>query len=151
MIQITTELLKDFAFDVAFLMNDHYAEVGKLKSAVPLNIYTDAYLMLEKTGMLRVFTARDDGELIGYAVFLVQPQIHHLGVNAAHNLAVYLKPSYRGGTLGFRLLSECDRMLSDEAPIEILWGVTPFRDYSRALKRLGYSEQETIYTRYVGA
>jgi len=152
MIQIADETLKGkgLAFDAVFLAQEHYNEIGAMKSAVPLNIFADAYFELEKVGALRVFTVRDNEELVGYALFLIQPQLHHMHTKLAHNLAVYLKPSHRGGTVGYRLLRDCTKLLEKEAPVQVVWGVTVLKDYSRALMKLGYIPLETMYGKFIG-
>src|SRR5690349_2940560 len=62
---------------VASMLNDHWNEVALHKSHIPLAPNWSAYKHLEDAGVLRIFTAREDGALVGYAVFLVQKHLHY--------------------------------------------------------------------------
>ena len=59
------------------LLEAHWQEIAHYKD-IPLDPDFDAYFRAEDAGMLRVFTARDENDvLIGYAVFLIRFNIHY--------------------------------------------------------------------------
>ena len=107
------------------LLRAHWAEVAHYLD-IPLEIDTDMYLGASVAGLVRCYTARADGEsrwwlrqdgcedrrcsaangeLLGYAVFFVRPNLHYKQSKQAVQDVVYLHPSVRGGTGARRALS----------------------------------------------
>lgn len=131
------------------------------KEAMPLiveyrreiNYYTDlelkpgfdAYERLEKSGAIRAFTARKDGKLIGFALFLFYPHMHfNQHIFAMHDI-LYIDPKHRG--FGYKFLKWCSERLKEEGAKVIYVSVNLNFDFSPILKRLGFEIAEHIYTR----
>jgi GNAT superfamily N-acetyltransferase len=55
-------------------------------------------------GLLRLYSVRKDGELIGYAIYTDQARHPHYPQRWATSNLIYLKPEYRRGGIGFGLL-----------------------------------------------
>jgi len=114
---------------------------------ITLNPDWDAYLRLEVAGLLRVFTARVDEQLVGYAVFTVSSGIHHKQcLQAVHDI-MFIAREHRG--TGLRLIRFADAELEAEGTQIIFHSVKVSHDYSPVLKRLGYEHVETIWARRV--
>ncbi|TFH47153.1 MAG: GNAT family N-acetyltransferase [Lysobacterales bacterium] len=124
----------------------HYEEIAKFKD-IPLDIDIDAYLRIEKIGRLRVFTVRDDGVLIGYAIFTVGPHPHYNGHIHAMQDILYLKPEYRKGRIGQRLISFSDEKLEREGVDVVFQHVKVYADFGGLLEMLGYEKMDTIWAK----
>ena len=55
----------------------HWKEIATHKDIKKLNPDYDKYYTLESLGMLRIFTARYDGTLVGYFISLLSTQLQH--------------------------------------------------------------------------
>lgn len=86
------------------MLQAHYDEICTDKHVKPLDPDYERYEKLNELGMLRVFTVRDDGVMVGYFVSVVAPGLHYQQTMMALNDIMYLEPKYRGGTVGFRLV-----------------------------------------------
>jgi len=138
------ESLGEIQLEIDELSLKHYAEIAPDKS-FPLALQLDRYAILEKAGMLKIYSARlEDGKLAGYQSFLLSISMHY-GYFQAHQDTLYIDPVYRGHGLSF--LSYCDDELKKIGVQIVRQSVTPKRDFSPVLKRLGYTLEEVQYTR----
>jgi GNAT superfamily N-acetyltransferase len=129
------------------LVRDHWDEI--VEDSRVLDPHWDLFDGLERIGALRVFVARDDAGVVGYAVFILQPHLHCKGLLSAHNDAVFMRKDKRSSGDGYRLLKYCDDELSAAGVGMIFWHVKPRRDFGSALERMGYRMHEKIYTRII--
>ena len=136
----------------------HYDEIATHKDLKVLKPDYDKYLEMERLGMLRVFTVRNQveergittmaegryrGDLIGYFVTFISPHMHYSDCIYALNDILYIHPDYRGGTVGYRLFKEAMQDLRDNTEATILCihmkVEYPFR---QLLGKLGFSLTE---------
>lgn len=150
MIEFQKESIKTILEDGKDLISSHWREISLHHGKVNLNVAHDQYLQLEEIGCVHVISARDDGKLVGYCVMLVMPHLHYCEDLFAFNDAVYIHPSYRNGTVGIKLIKETEEYMSDIGVSVMTVHVKPTKDFSPILKRIGFSEFETVYSKYVG-
>ena len=128
------------------LLEEHWDEVATKDNGRSLKVDWDSFFLFEKMGKLVTIVAREEDEVIGYAVFIVMNQLHAFDSMAAHNDALFIKKEYRGSKAGYKLIKESERILGEVYPnILMLWHVKPALDFSPLLKKLGYSEVDIIY------
>jgi hypothetical protein len=77
MISFQQESLVTTKEDARPLLEKHWEEIALNKDVIKLNPDWDAYADLEDAGILKIFTARSDGKLIGYFVVFVKAHIHY--------------------------------------------------------------------------
>ncbi len=118
--QYQVEYLADMLADMTVLTEAHYAEIADHKDLKVLKPDYDRYLELEELGVLRTFTVRDDGKLIGYFITFITPHIHYSDCVYALNDIMYVHPDYRGGTVSYRLIKEALQDLRDNTDAVIL-------------------------------
>ena len=127
----------------------HHAETAVFAEEMPLAPNLAAYEKLEQLGMLRVYTARRDGSLIGYSVCYVTTSMHRQVVEASEDL-LYVAPEHRGKAVGVRLMRFVEAQLAAEG-VQVLARRTkagrPELDLGPMLERMGYAPCETIYVR----
>lgn len=114
---------------------------------IPLEIAGDVYLALEGAGKLRVYTARIEGRLVGYAVFIVacSPrrkavlQAQQDLVHAAKDTAPRVTP---------RLLRFAEKALRDDG-VRLLYHSIPINGcgLGRLLEILGYQPIAQVYAK----
>lgn len=144
---LTREGLGTFFDEGMPMFKQHWEEISSYID-IPLNIDIDRYLELEAADKLRIFTARINGVLVGYAVFIVGYNMHYLESFQAVQDIVYIDPAFRGMWLGVRLLRHCDEQLALEG-VQVAAHHVKIKHPALGviLKRLGYSAVETIFTR----
>ena len=142
MIEFKCEPLEPMFTQAAELFKLHYEELTLNKDAVKLNPMRDSYQQIERTGKMAVYTARDDGELVGYAIFFVSPHIHYADTIVAMNDVLFLHPAHRKGSMGTRLIKFCEQGLRTRGAHKIVWHIKLSRDWSPILIRLGYVTEE---------
>jgi len=121
----------------------HWHEVGAFpEHEVDPDI--DRAMALQNNGMIVCFTARDDGDLVGYIVDLIQFHPHYKTVKMAICDLHYIAPEYR---------AKCARGLTKfaekaEREMGIYARVTRSKRANRAgdfFKAMGYSEAEVAW------
>lgn len=96
-------LVADTIMAIDKLTFDHYAEVQAVKTKVPFELDTDAYLLLEQAGYILCLVLFDEEEVVGYLVATSSPMLHNCGHVASRTDCFYVKPEYRDKG-GFSLL-----------------------------------------------
>ena len=85
------------------LLTQYWSELSPIKH-IPLDIDWPRLLDWERQGIYRVWAARVDGTLAGFAAFYVQPHVYHRGTIIAVDGGHYLAPAFRDkGMLGWRM------------------------------------------------
>jgi GNAT superfamily N-acetyltransferase len=130
------------------LIKEHWDEV--VRDERPLEPFWDVYREIEKIGNLVCFCVYRNDEVIGYAVFVIQPDVHSRNVKIASNNTVFLKKEHRKNGVGRAFLEYCDEELEKIDVQRIAWHMTPVVDFSGALKSMNYRHFATIYVRDIG-
>lgn len=121
----------------------HHAEV----SVIEVERFApdrERYFQLDNGGIMRTFTARIDGRLVGYAIFLVVPHLHYGAMSWAAQDVLFVHPQHRG-RMSVDFIRWMDRELELEGVECIHRHVTEKRDYSGLLESEGYVKIETGY------
>lgn len=128
------------------LLDAHYHEISADKT-IPLCPDTERYDQLDAAGVIHTYTARLEGELIGYAIFFVQPHLHYATTTHALQDVIFIAREHRRGTLGLRLIRYCDRQLQSEGIHVVHHHIKAAHNWGPILERMGYRLQDLIYTR----
>lgn len=82
---------------------------------LPLAVDQQVYENADEAGALRIFTARIDGALVGYACYQVAVNPHYsTSPPQAVQDVIYVEPSARGAGIGDALIKYCNSMLAFE-------------------------------------
>lgn len=145
------EIYKDFILDIGSVLRDHYEEVAMYQDKIDLNIDEAVYQVLEDTNKLRIYTWREDDDIIGYNVFVIHQHSHYKDHMFAANDIIYIKPEFRHtkGTPDF--MNWCEDHLVDEGISVITYHMKENKPFHTLMKdMLGYDHAEHIYTKYIG-
>lgn len=124
---------------------DHWIEVGR-KDVRLTPQYEDYPIWYEK-GLLKLFTARVAGALVGYAVFFLRKHQHYGDDVWAIQDLMFLKKECREGLAGYKFVKFCDRALEEAGVSVIHVAVNKDRDYGDLLERIGYRVTEIGFSR----
>jgi GNAT superfamily N-acetyltransferase len=126
----------------------HYDELCVTKE-FPFDPDWDAYDRMATAGMLRTITVRNDGELIGYIAFFIQPQLHYKSCKMAYEDVYYLKPEYRKGRIGIKMFQYAEQALKRIGVNRINVHTKVHLDNTRLLEYLGYSFIDKVFTKVI--
>ena len=128
------------------LLLDHWTEIAFFRD-IPLEPRRDVYDALDGNGTLRIFTARDDGRLVGYAAFVISHHPHYASSKCASQDVLFLLPAYRSAGHGAGLITFADDALRDEGVQLVTQHVKLAFDFGPLLAHLGYTLMETIHVK----
>lgn len=138
--EITKELNEELTplIESNFAETDEFPDIERVKN--PL-------VYLNNKQAFRLYTARDNGSPIAYAIYIVQPHPHYENSLQAQQDLIYMYPNYRKGMTGYLFLKWCDEQLKAEG-VSIVYQFTGLRrDISAVFTRLGYSKIQSMYAR----
>lgn len=144
MITYTTEKIKDVIVELAQLTLLHYAESAPYDD-IPLKVDWERYKRLEQFDILRLYTMRKSGKLIGYCAFTVGESIEYSDSLQASLSNIFLHPDHRGG--GHKFITYCDEQLKSLGVQVVYHHVKAKNDYGVLLKRLGYDIMNIEYAK----
>lgn len=133
--------------DARPLLCEHWLEIAHYQD-IPLAVNEDNYRRIDAAGLLRIYTARRGGILVGYACFLVDMNSHYMTSKQAKQDVVYVEQSSRGAFVGIRLLKFADAALKAEG-VQVVYHHVKLSHpaLGALLKHQGYEPIETIYGR----
>lgn len=103
--------------------------------------------VLEQANALRLFTMRDDGALVGYAIFVVTVSTHQAGRTVALCDGVYIDPAYRSYRAVRRLWCFAEACLREDGAREIRAHSAVSSSLGSLLRRFGYNPTEIVHTK----
>lgn len=128
------------------LLVKHYKEVAHYQD-IELDPDFDAYMAMDKAGILRVFTARRGRELIGYSIYILKRNAHYKGSLQALQDILFIDPKKRG--FGAKFILWCDQKLKAEG-VQVVYHhvkVKPELNFGPMLERFGYELIDQVYGR----
>jgi GNAT superfamily N-acetyltransferase len=128
------------------LLAMHYEEIAPYRDLFKINCNIAAYEKLEQAGTLQVVTARHDGRLVGYFLFLVARHPHYNDTVVANEDMKFLHPDYRGGT-GFRLIAFAENLARQLGCKVIFQRSKAKSEHGPMYRRMGYELMDEIYAK----
>lgn len=138
------EKFKDVIHEALPLVESHYKEIAHYQD-IPLEPDIDLYIKMEDAGIIKVFTARIEGELIGYAVFIIKQNPHYKNSLQAIQDVIYIDPKSRG--FGFRFITWIDIQLASMGVQVAYQHVKAAYNFGPMLERIGYKLIDHVYGR----
>lgn len=144
------EKLKDCLEEIKPLLHEHWLEVANDKEVIKLNPAYDIYLSLEESGILHVVTARNNGELVGYFISMVIPDLHYSDHIFANNDILFLKKEFRNGAFAYKMFSFAEEKLIALGASAIHIRMKTSFPFDALCEKLGYKFVEKVYRKVVG-
>jgi GNAT superfamily N-acetyltransferase len=126
------------------LLFKHWKEIATYQDRIPLDPDFSLYAKLDAMGKLLCLTARLDGRLIGYSVFLLTRVAHYKSTLCAVNDVIYVEPEFRKGSIGVRLIRESEKRLKDLGVVKMTWHTKTSNDLSALLLKMGFAVDEIM-------
>lgn len=150
MLMYNVEKFQDFKNEIFHLWHDHWEEIATDKDKIPLDPDVLKYQQMQNREDLLCITCRSKGELVGYAFMLIFPHLHYKTTLVAMNDLLYLKPQYRKGFAGIRLIKFAEKCCKDIGVQKIVWHIKTDHNFGPIMERLGYNLFEVNYGKYIG-
>lgn len=147
MTEFRSELLCECVQEVAPLLELHHREL--MQQSIPLYPRWDDYALLERMGRYTVFTARDNGLLVGYSAFYVDRHMHSAGFTFARNDVFYIREDHRGGMTAMRFLRYTHEQLKGLGAQHIGYLCKFHNNLAALLHRLGFEDEEKFVGRMI--
>ena len=97
-----------------------------------------------------IFTARDNGTLVGYFVVFVDTNLHYKDHLFAKNDLVYIAPSHRKGFTAVKLIKFAEKCLKEDGVSVMVVNTKNHKPFHELMRYLKFSDSETIYTKFIG-
>lgn len=152
MIEFAVENYRDIIDEALPLLERHWNELALDRDTIPLEPDYVRYSELARQGTLHVTTVRWDGELVGYAWFILLHSLHYRSLFVADSDIFWLAPEHRRGWTGIQLLRFAEDRLAEAGVNKIIYRTKLGNHDLRVLFcRLGYSPIEMLYAKKVGS
>lgn len=149
-IKYQQEFLSSCEKDCQDLIKQHWEEIALNKDHIKLNPDWESYHSLEESGILKIFTARDNQTLIGYFVVTVSRSLHYKDHIFANNDIFYLDESYRKGFTGIKLMKFAEKCLKEDGVSLLNVNTKIHKPFDTLMTFLGYKNIERVYSKYLG-
>jgi L-amino acid N-acyltransferase YncA len=111
---IAEERYADVIDEIKGLFELHWEEIALNKEDIPLDPDYSVYEALDRAGAMVICTVRNNGRLIGYAVYFVRKHPHYRNHTWAVSDLFWVNPSYRDGRIGDNLFAFIEKTLTDK-------------------------------------
>ena len=128
------------------LLPEHYDELCVTKDFDWDPDY-DVYRKYAELGMLRCVSCRNDGELIGYIIFMISPHLHYKSCITAIEDVYFVKKEFRKGRVGIKLFQYAEQVLKHCKVDRVIVHTKIHLDNSRLLEYLGYKQTDKVFTK----
>jgi GNAT superfamily N-acetyltransferase len=126
-----------------------YAAESAIAGLPPPSAKRDAYLHLERSGLLHMISATRDGQLIGLIAVLMST-LPHYGVPVAVSESFFVSRAYRKTGAGLRLLRAAEEKASALGSPGLLVSAPFEGDLFQVLPRVGYRETNRVFFKSLG-
>lgn len=148
--EIKQECLANVKEEIKPLLEKHWELVALNQGKIKLNPDWVEYARLDAAGVLRIFTARRDGQLIGYFVLLVNRSLHYQDHVFATNDVLFVLPEQRFGSAGYRLVKFVEQWCSDNGVSLMMVNTKVHIPFDRLMLGMGFDLIERVYSKYLG-
>lgn len=143
LVEFRQEFLVTLKDEMIPLLQEDWDEIGD--DHLPFDPDFDTYEELESNNLLRIFTARVEGELVGYFVVIYVPSLQSKGKLLAINDTIFVSKAHRNKMIGPRLFRFVEKCVKQDGMDRLYVVITEKNDIGDNLLRMGYNKIETRY------
>ena len=103
------------------------------------------YSRLDSSGILRIFTAREEGKLIGYCVVMVSTSVHHKGHTFASTDVLYVDKKFRKSSTGSDLIKFAENHCKENGASLMTLNMKTEYPFDNLMLQLGFDLIERVY------
>lgn len=143
----------DISGEIGPLIKKQYSEVAVNTHAVKLDPDWAQFRKLREDGIMHTYTARHEGDLVGYVVYFVKSHINYKSTLFATGHIFYVDPDYRGEDIGRRLFEGSEAKLR-EMGVGVVQQHCKLHDglaiAGDIFESLGYEATDKVYAKVLG-
>lgn len=128
------------------MAEDHKDEVVPFEW-MQVNANPTHYERASELGMLRIYTVRSKGEIVGYGIFNICRHPHFMDTVTAMQDLLYIKPEYRLGSTGKSFILFCEKKLREAGAVVVYQFTGLKRDLSGLFESMGYGLVQKVYAK----
>lgn len=147
MIEIQLECLANVKEEIKPLLEEHWELVALNKGKIKLNPNWKEYARLDAAGVLRIFTARDEGQLVGYFVLFISQSVHYQDHLFATNDVIFVLPDKRAGATGYKLVKYAEDYCKDSGVSLMTINTKVHLPFDSLMVGMGFDLIERIYAK----
>jgi GNAT superfamily N-acetyltransferase len=150
MIQIKLEAMANVKNEIQPLLDVHWELVALNKGAIKLNPDFEEYARLDAAGVLKIFTARDNGVLVGYFVLTIAKSIHYSDHLFAINDVIFVLPDSRAGATGYKLIQYAEDYCKELGVSVLTLNTKVHIPFDKLMVHMGFDLIERVYSKFLG-
>lgn len=127
----------------------HWEEIAWRKDKISLAPDESIYASMEAKGIFKLYTARKEGKLVGYACWFVSPLLHYKTTLGALNDVIYIDPSCRGKT-GIQLIRFSEVELKKLGVQVLSLHIKECLNWGPLAQRIGFEHTEATWNKWIG-
>jgi len=132
------------------LLSEHMAEMNYFEmNGAKFDPDYDRYIRGQDAGHYIVVTARDNGELVGYAVFGIAPHMRFKSTVYAYEDLYYVEPDHRRQGIARQLFVEIEKLLTERGVAFVLATTKTYHDRTGLLEQSGYKHFEKVFCKQI--
>ena len=146
MITYQSEQFDQCIDEIKPLLHAHYEEISEVKDITPMDPDYEKYREMAHMGLIRFWTVRNEGVLIGYFITFIMKHPHYKSVTYGLNDVLYLDPAYRGGMVGYKMFRSALHDLKITCGVQVMHVHMKTKHEFRALlTKLGFRLTEETW------
>ena len=135
--------------DIKPLIEKHWELVALNQGVIKLNPDWEKYAQMDQSGLLRIFTARKNHELVGYCVLVVSQSLHYKDHIFANNDVVFVLPEYREGMTGYKLIKYAEDYCRENNVSLLNINTKVHLPFDSLMLGMNFELIERIYSKYL--
>jgi len=132
------------------LLELHYKEIAIMQDKIKLNPDYESYEAAYDAGTLRIFTAREGQDLVGYFIVVTVNHLHYKDHIFAMNDVIYLKKNLRALGIGKEMIQYAEDALIDSGVSVIMINTKVHQPFDLLMEALDYNCTDRLYGKYIG-
>lgn len=144
------ECLANVKEDIQPLIEEHWELVALNKGQIKLNPDWEQYATLDAAGILKIFTARDEGKLVGYFVMTVSRSLHYKDHMFGICDIIFVTPNSRAGATGYKLIKYAEKWCRENDVSLMNINTKVHIPFDSLMVGMGFDLIERIYSKYLG-
>jgi len=144
MIKYNIEAITDSLIDeITPILEVHRNELQSFKD-MQLNPNWDVYRAIQEINKLMCLVAREDNEIVGYAIFVIDKNLHYKDFTFAVEDVFYIVGDKRGSRIAVNLIRKSEKILKEMGVDVITHHAKFINSFAPFLEKLGYKKTETM-------
>ena len=140
----------DIKEEMAPLLYEHWKAIALYQDKIPLDPNHEQYISANDAGLIKIYTARKNEELVGYFVLQIYHHMHYNSNKFALCDVIYVKPEHRAGGTGPKLIKYCEERMK-ELDVEVIAINTKAHAlFDKLLEKMDYQLADLFYSKWIG-